>query len=225
MNSLRRDFLFLWVLGMGCVILLWHSLGLPYNYYEHELHISHYNICKYIRQNIRISGRKILFAIFAEKITIVGDVSIFVRLSYCLDFDILFIHCSRIIEIQVHFNHGSRFSFYLAYSAHQNIEPSTNGNFVDHDPPAYDTIAYNNSVESAHNGREYRRETNSNRSDVGSALGHERVETNPYHAGYDQTGRDDAPPKYTELPASVTYPHSPERRIITSQVYNSSTST
>ena len=27
-----RDFLFLWVLGMGYVILLWHSLSLPYNY-------------------------------------------------------------------------------------------------------------------------------------------------------------------------------------------------
>ena len=30
--SVWRGFLFLWVLGMGCVILLWHSLGLPYNY-------------------------------------------------------------------------------------------------------------------------------------------------------------------------------------------------
>ena len=114
--------------------------------------------------------------------------------------------------------HGSRFSFYLAYSAHQNIEPSTNGNFVDHDPPAYDTIAYNNNIESAHTDRELRRDTNSYRSDVGSAVGHVRVETNPYHTGYDQTGYDDAPPKYTELPVSVTYPHSPERRIITSQV-------
>ena len=28
-----RGFLFLWVLGMGCVILLWHSLSLPYNYF------------------------------------------------------------------------------------------------------------------------------------------------------------------------------------------------
>ena len=28
----RRGFLFLWVLEMGCVILLWHSLSLPYNY-------------------------------------------------------------------------------------------------------------------------------------------------------------------------------------------------
>ena len=29
-----RCFLFLWVLGMGYVILLWHSLSLPYNYYK-----------------------------------------------------------------------------------------------------------------------------------------------------------------------------------------------
>ena len=29
----RRGFLFLWVLGMGYVILLWHSLSLPYNYF------------------------------------------------------------------------------------------------------------------------------------------------------------------------------------------------
>ena len=28
----RRGFLFLWVLGMGYVILLWQSLSLPYNY-------------------------------------------------------------------------------------------------------------------------------------------------------------------------------------------------
>ena len=28
-----RCFLFLWVLGMGYVILLWHSLSLPYNYF------------------------------------------------------------------------------------------------------------------------------------------------------------------------------------------------
>ena len=27
--SIRRCFLFLLVLGIGCVILLWHSLGLP----------------------------------------------------------------------------------------------------------------------------------------------------------------------------------------------------
>ena len=32
--SVRRGFLFLLVLGMGCVILLWHSLGLPYNSFD-----------------------------------------------------------------------------------------------------------------------------------------------------------------------------------------------
>ena len=30
----RRGFLFLWIIGMGCVILLWHSLSLPYNYFK-----------------------------------------------------------------------------------------------------------------------------------------------------------------------------------------------
>ena len=32
-----RGFLFLWVLGMGYVILLWHSLSLPYNYFGMNL--------------------------------------------------------------------------------------------------------------------------------------------------------------------------------------------
>ena len=32
--SVRRGFLFLWVLGMGYVTLLWHSLSLPYNYFK-----------------------------------------------------------------------------------------------------------------------------------------------------------------------------------------------
>ena len=31
-----RGFLFLWVLGMGYVILSWHSLSLPYNYLPHK---------------------------------------------------------------------------------------------------------------------------------------------------------------------------------------------
>ena len=30
--SVRRCYLFLLVLGTDCVILLWHSLGFPYNY-------------------------------------------------------------------------------------------------------------------------------------------------------------------------------------------------
>ena len=35
--SVRRGFFFLWVLGMGYVILLWHSLSLPYNYFAPNL--------------------------------------------------------------------------------------------------------------------------------------------------------------------------------------------
>ena len=35
--SVWRGFLFLWVLGMGYVILLWHSLSLPYNYFEEDM--------------------------------------------------------------------------------------------------------------------------------------------------------------------------------------------
>ena len=31
--SVRRGFLFHWVLGMGCVILLWRSMSLPYNHF------------------------------------------------------------------------------------------------------------------------------------------------------------------------------------------------
>ena len=33
--SVWRGFLFLWALVMGCVILLWHSLGLPYGYFSY----------------------------------------------------------------------------------------------------------------------------------------------------------------------------------------------
>ena len=32
--SVWRGFLFLWVLGIGYVILLWHTLSLPYNYFD-----------------------------------------------------------------------------------------------------------------------------------------------------------------------------------------------
>ena len=35
--SVSRGFLFLWVLGMDYVILLWHSLSLPYNYLVYKL--------------------------------------------------------------------------------------------------------------------------------------------------------------------------------------------
>ena len=35
--SVWRGFHFLWVLGMGYVILLWQSLSLPYNYSEQHI--------------------------------------------------------------------------------------------------------------------------------------------------------------------------------------------
>ena len=33
--SVWRAFIFLWMLGMGYVILLWNFLSLPYNYFGH----------------------------------------------------------------------------------------------------------------------------------------------------------------------------------------------
>ena len=37
-----RGSLFLWVLGMGYVILLWHSLSLPYNHFDIWIHVLTY---------------------------------------------------------------------------------------------------------------------------------------------------------------------------------------
>ena len=39
--SVRRGFLFLLVLGMGYVILLWHSLSLSYNHFALDLSIDY----------------------------------------------------------------------------------------------------------------------------------------------------------------------------------------
>ena len=56
-----RGFFFLWVLGMGYVILLWHSLSLPYNFYLsidhkvlfHNAYIKpHLDYCSLIWSNI-----------------------------------------------------------------------------------------------------------------------------------------------------------------------------
>ena len=40
-----RGFLFLWVLGMRYVILLWHSLSLPYNYFGVSDQVRHKPDC------------------------------------------------------------------------------------------------------------------------------------------------------------------------------------
>ena len=34
--SVRRGFLFLWVHRIGCIMLLWHSLSLPYDYFPYK---------------------------------------------------------------------------------------------------------------------------------------------------------------------------------------------
>ena len=40
--SLRTGFLFVWVLGMGYIIVLWHSLSLLYNFYTSIYDIYHF---------------------------------------------------------------------------------------------------------------------------------------------------------------------------------------
>ena len=47
--SVWRGFLFLTVLGTGYVILLWHSLSLPYNYFSVTFHLTcvHINLVRF----------------------------------------------------------------------------------------------------------------------------------------------------------------------------------
>ena len=52
-----RGFLFLWVLGMGYVILLWHSLGLPYNYFV-ILHTKNDTMCDVFFSSFTFKGQK-----------------------------------------------------------------------------------------------------------------------------------------------------------------------
>ena len=42
--SVWNGFLFLWVLGMGYVISLWHSLSLRYNYFEFTERMDKYDM-------------------------------------------------------------------------------------------------------------------------------------------------------------------------------------
>ena len=42
-DAVRRSFLFLLVVRIGCVILLFHSLGLQYNYFSFINQIMHIN--------------------------------------------------------------------------------------------------------------------------------------------------------------------------------------
>ena len=55
-------------------------------------------------QNVRISGRNILFTIFTEK-AMVGELGTsFVRSNYCIDSNISFRHCCRLINVHFHAN-------------------------------------------------------------------------------------------------------------------------
>ena len=55
--SVWKGFLLIWVLGMGYVILLWHSLSLPYNYFDDGLGLKLVNLwC--------VHGFSLIFKIF-----------------------------------------------------------------------------------------------------------------------------------------------------------------
>ena len=54
--SVWRGFLFLWVLGMGYVILLWHSLRLPYKYFGKRF-LSDYVILLFVPEDEQQSDK------------------------------------------------------------------------------------------------------------------------------------------------------------------------
>ena len=53
--SVWRGSLFLWVLGMGYVILLWHSLSLPYNYFGSFYIKIFASVCRYQKWLLQVS--------------------------------------------------------------------------------------------------------------------------------------------------------------------------
>ena len=52
--SVWRGFLFLWVLGMGYVILLWHSLSLPYNYFANSILFANFCFMGTLKENMAL---------------------------------------------------------------------------------------------------------------------------------------------------------------------------
>ena len=56
----QRGFIFLLVLGTGCDILLWHSLGLPYNYFHYAAHFRLFAIGSQLSPETRSSGIEML---------------------------------------------------------------------------------------------------------------------------------------------------------------------
>ena len=55
--SVRRGFLFLWMLGMVYVILLWHSQSLPYNYFGVRVSVTfHLMYVHIILSSVSVAG-------------------------------------------------------------------------------------------------------------------------------------------------------------------------
>ena len=60
-GSVRRGFHFRWVLGMGCVILLWHSLSLPYNYFLLQSAAQNHTFCCISFKTVTIATQRSVF--------------------------------------------------------------------------------------------------------------------------------------------------------------------
>ena len=73
-----RGFLFLWVLGMDCGILLWHSLSLPYNYFLSFLLTSH----KLIQLFIPIDCTRQIRSFVKNDLLLATKVIIYVNRNY-----------------------------------------------------------------------------------------------------------------------------------------------
>ena len=66
--SVRRGFLFLWVLGMGYVILLWQFLGLPHNYYKEVFFLSWTKLLFLVLRQFRKRGSYYKYLVFAIRV-------------------------------------------------------------------------------------------------------------------------------------------------------------
>ena len=89
--SVLRGFLFLWVLGMGYVILLWHSLSIPLIILTDHQHI--YGCIKYLKKlssfNIELSAlRKNLLSVERLEYHVLVCIRKRLKISYFADFNI-----------------------------------------------------------------------------------------------------------------------------------------
>ena len=110
--SVWRRFLFLWVLGMGYVILLWHSLSLPYNYFELSEYALKYPLC-YVFHMICVCGLYSLYPVFyllvivrcAVKVVFLVFILLMLTLTVCLQFS--FVAVYTLINLTLFFGIGA----------------------------------------------------------------------------------------------------------------------